>query len=294
MTRKHRLIRWVTFGVSASLAALALLDSGADPGRWFAWLHRQTQPPKEASVAASPPRVPKAVLPARVPSTPVRLPGSDSSISRTAQELVLTGTVLGRNFREGSALLGVARENPQTYAVGALLANGARLTEVHAKYVVLERAGHSARLYLDGAALHPSDRRSSSDVLSVGGEQRPAAAVANSTELLTDYLRPTPVYDGDMLVGYQVYPGAKPGVFSQLGLQSGDVITAIDGAPFVDPAQAIATLHELTNGIALSALVTRKGKSQLVNLDGTIIVRDQERTVGAGLVSGNSVPAVNR
>jgi len=49
-------------------------------------------------------------------------------------------------------MLGVARENPQTYSTGALLANGARLTEVRANYVVLERAGHSARLYLEVVA----------------------------------------------------------------------------------------------------------------------------------------------
>jgi len=64
------------------------------------------------------------------------------AIERTAEAIAGTGildientasigvgiTARGRNAREGTARLGTHPENPQTYAAGAILANGARLT----------------------------------------------------------------------------------------------------------------------------------------------------------------------
>jgi type II secretion system protein C len=284
--RRRWLIRWAAFLGSTVLAAVALLNAGVDPSKWYARLKHQTRPP----AATVGPGVPRAVLPTQPSVTPTKLPGNDSSVSATPQRLILTGTVLGRNFKEGSAMLGVARENPQTYAAGAVLANGARLTEIHAKYVVLERGGRSARLYLDGGELRPATRGGTDDVLSVGGVHRPVPALAASIEPVTDYLRPTPIYDGEVLVGYQVYPGGKPGAFAQMGLQAGDVITAIDAAPLSDPTQATEMFHELLNGAVLSAVITRKGKSERLTLDGTLIFKEQERAKQAGMMSPNHMP----
>ena len=116
------------------------------------------------------------------------------------------------------------------------------------------------------------------------------AAVVASTEPVTDYLRPTPIYDGVVLVGYQVYPGSKSGTFAQVGLQAGDVITAIGGTPLSDPAQAIEIFRELVNGAVLSAAITRKGKNERLTLDGAVIVKEQERAKQAVAVSTNQIP----
>jgi len=103
-------------------------------------------------------------------------------------------------------------------------------------------------------------------------------------------LRPTPIYDGERLVGYQVYPGRQAGVFAQMGLQAADVVTAIDGASLSDPVQATALFHELLNGAALSAVVTRKGQSERLTLDGTVILKEQERAKQAAMVSPGQIP----
>jgi hypothetical protein len=44
----------------------------------------------------------------------------------------------------------VSPENPQNYVAGALLSNGAELTEIHTDYVVLERGGKRSRLRIEG------------------------------------------------------------------------------------------------------------------------------------------------
>jgi type II secretion system protein C len=98
-----------------------------------------------------------------------------------------------------------------------------------------------------------------------------------STEQVTDYLRPSPVYDGPGLTGYQVFPGVKSGSFAKMGLQAGDLVTSVDGAPFSDPDQAAETFRELLNGAVLSITVTRKGRTERLTLDGSVILKDQER-----------------
>jgi type II secretion system protein C len=288
--RRRWLIRWVAFIGSTVLVVVALWNAGVDPSKWYARLKQQARPPAQSAAATVGPRIPHAALPTQRLATATKLPGNNSSVSVTPQRLILTGTVLGRNFKEGSAMLGVARENPQTYAVGAVLANGARLTEIHAKYVVLERGGRSAQLYMDGGGLRSAARRDRDDVLSVGAMRQPVSVVAATTEPLTDYLRPTPIYDGEALIGYQVYPGSKSAAFAQMGLQVGDVITAIDAAPLSDPAQATEMFHELLNGAVLSAAITRKGKSEQLTLDGSLIFKEQERVKQAVMVLPNQSP----
>jgi C-terminal processing protease CtpA/Prc len=60
-------------------------------------------------------------------------------------------------------------------------------------------------------------------------------------------------------------------------LQPGDVITEIDGTPLNDPAVAWEVLRQLPEGSVLSATVHRQGGTAHVTLDGTLIVRAEER-----------------
>jgi len=75
-----------------------------------------------------------------------------------------------------------------------------------------------------------------------------------------------------------------------MGLQAADVVTAIDGASLSDPVQATELFHELVNGAALSAVVMRKGKSERLTLDGTAILKEQERAKQAAMMSANQMP----
>src|SRR4051794_33361966 len=93
--------------------------------------------------------------------------GNDSSSSKTPLPLILTGTSPGRNAREGHAYIGVNKDSPQTYMAGALLVNGARLTEIYAQYVVLEKSGKSVRLYLLDSK-EGTNGKALNDLLTVG------------------------------------------------------------------------------------------------------------------------------
>jgi hypothetical protein len=288
MDRRQRLVvRGLSFAGAGLLIVAALWSAGLPPSAWLksaeSWVARlrgEPLAPQSSSVPPAPPLsgapVPSAVSDAPVPS----LDGTDSSISTAPLPLYLLSTSPGRNFQDGTAQIGTSTTNPQTYVAGAVLANGATLAEIHGDFVVLKRGERSAKLSLytlaDNAASRAAD-----DLLSVGGQQKPEVLVAATREVLTDYLRPSPLYDGEALRGYQVYPGQKSGLFAQLGLQPGDVITAINDAPFVDPAQAMEMFRQLTDGMAVTATIERKHRSERIALDGALITADQDRSRNA-------------
>jgi general secretion pathway protein C len=203
--------------------------------------------------------------------------GNDSSLSPVPLPLILTGTMPGRNAHEGTAFIGVNQDSPQTYAAGALLVNNARIAEIYTDHVVLEKDGKRVNLYLLGSG-KSSDAKQLASLLTVGGTSPPPPAKITSHEMLTDYIRPSPVYDGQTLKGYQVYPGQNASVFLQMGLQPGDVITAINGSPLNEPHSAIEQFQQLTEGAAVTATVEHKDKkTESLSLDGSLITQDQQR-----------------
>jgi general secretion pathway protein C len=210
------------------------------------------------------------------PSAPIVVPkGNDSSISPVPLKLVLVHTQAGRTPHEGYAQIGVVRETPQTYLAGAILVNGARLIEIYPDRVRLEKDGHSAWLHLQGK--WSWGKTEDGDLLRIGGDTSPkSAAHITSREALTDYIRPSPVYDGGTLLGYQVYSGRNAGPFVQMGLQTGDVIVAINGTPLAEPNSAWEALRALMSGGLFDAVILRRGNQERLTLDGSLLVQAEE------------------
>lgn len=196
--------------------------------------------------------------------------GTDSSVAVSPVPLILRGTRPGRNAREGHADLGVNPASAQTYRAGAILANGARIEEIHSDHIVLARDGQRAHLYVDGHA--PADSSSSNGaLLTVGGAAPPAPAKPDSSDELTNYIRVAPVYQGDAIRALEVYSNDRSNVFSTLGLEPGDRITGIDGEAVTESSAAIASLRRLTQGDAMQVTVERGGQLQTISLNGLIL-----------------------
>lgn len=186
----------------------------------------------------------------------------------TPQRLFLVSTSPGRSVAEGTAQIGTDPKQPQTYVGGALLANGAQLTEIHPTYVVLERDGKKVELHVEGG------KRNSSSELTLLGGSAPAPDPQRATivdDRLSGVIRSMPVYEGDVLIGLQVFAGRQAGVFQQLGLHAGDIILALDGAPIADATDSLNLLRTLADGVAITATVRRQNTTMTVALDGSLL-----------------------
>jgi hypothetical protein len=268
--------------VGASAVTLLIIwETGLMSPRWWQWLTE----PKPTQVAKAPAR-PSSKPIGIAPPAPK---GNDSSVSPVPLQLILVAVNPGQSINEGWAQIGVVRESPQTYQAGAILENGARLAEIHSNFVLLRRGSHSARLYLEGAPA--AGNSGDTAMLVVGGmKDIPPPAPVTSREILTDYIRPTPVFDGERVVGYQIYPGGNSTPFAQMGLQPGDVLVEVNDVPLTDPAVAWDLLRQLNDGISLSGVVRRRGAFEHVTLEGALIVRaeqEKQRPPQAMLAPGN-------
>jgi hypothetical protein len=274
MDRRHHFrVRALSFVGAATLIIVAFWSAGLPPTEWYTRLHKWLSHESTTTTKPATAAVPKPVTPtsAAIPTVVKPLSGTDSSISPVPLPLYLIATSPGRNAHEGTARIGTSPENPQTYGAGATLANGAQLVEIRNDYVVLERDHKSVRLYMKSLG---RSNTSLNDLLTVGGAEPPKPQTPTMREVLTDYVRPSPIYDGNVLRGFQVYPGPKSGIFSRLGLQAGDVITAINDAPLVDPATTLQSLNQVVGGTALVVTVERKQRRERVVLDGSLIAAD--------------------
>lgn len=272
--RHHLLVRGASFGGAAALIVAALWSAGLPSSEWLkraqAWFTEPDTAADQGLAADAAPTDNPSTQPASrsIPSAEL-LPGTDSSVSPSPQPLLLVSTLPGRNSNEGTAQIGTNPDNPQTYVGGAILANGARLAEIHTDRVVLARDGRRFALYLHGKGKSAAEPTSTLAV--VGGDAPSTPQHHLATDHLTDVIRSSPYYENDSLIGLQVYPGRKSGAFAQLGLKAGDLIVAIEGAPVADASSASELLRTLLEGAALTVDVRRANERSSIALDGEIV-----------------------
>lgn len=260
---------------------LALWNAGLPPSEWLAalekWAAQRNGQPANVTAAHAPVPAPLIAPKAEEILVPA---GIDSSISETPLPLVLTGTIVGRNHQEGFAFIGVNETSAQTYVAQALLANGARIAEIHTDHVILERDGARARLDVN-SRLAPnaqeSRERKGSPLLLVGGSKPKAPQFAHSADPVADVVRTQPIYRQDALVGFEAQPGSDAQAFRELGLASGDLIVSIDGAMPADAQQMAQLLAPLPGGAVVSASIQRSGEIVRVSLDGSVLARKAQR-----------------
>ena len=215
---------------------------------------------------------------APVPSDPAdALLGTDSSMSADARQLVLVSTQPGSKPEEGTAQIGTDPRNPQIYAAGAQLANGARLREIHRGYVILEKGGRESLLVVSGkdvnlTAEHRNIGKDGS-VLTIGGEEavnRPLDKVATSREDLSSILRAEPYFERDELAGLKIVAGTNQSKLAQLELQPGDIVRSIEGKRIESVDAAWQVLDDaISSRSSVTISVERQGAMVSMSLDGS-------------------------
>jgi general secretion pathway protein C len=212
---------------------------------------------------------PVEALPAPIPVTPLNLRlvgvffmerGSDRALA-----LIAEGNGPERGYRNGEPLPG-----------------GARLEQIQRDHVVVSRNGRQEVLNLpksDGAgrpatslpdAPIPAEPEPEPEPATTGfsGQQiidaspiagRLRSEVTTRPQALEDIAFASPYVQNGQFTGFRLRPGRDRQLFGQLGLNSGDVITEINGVRLKNPMQGLTMLQELMNASRIDARVLRNG-----------------------------------
>jgi len=196
-----------------------------------------------------------------------------TTISRTP--LKLAGVVSGN---DGYAMISDNRNGEQVYRVDDELPDGSRLVAIEPSQVILSVDGRNEILALDPAKARsttlPGATRTTTrnpmvttPLPGVRGFQAPAGInIASMPELarssgfdlsnMATSISALPVSSG----GFRVRPGSDSKLFSQLGLQVNDVVTAINGQPLQSEAQLQSVFSDVLTRGEIAITVNRQGR----------------------------------
>ena len=213
--------------------------------------------------------------------------GNSANAPQTSMPLVLTGVIAANDPRDGLAILGPSLTATKVYAVGDNIPGGARLHAVLSDHVLLERNGHLESLALPHQPPGSAPPPSLSAAPTEAPLQRMQELVSRHPGLIGDIMRPEPVFADGKQQGFRVYPGRDREAFTRLGLQPGDLVTAIDGTPLDNPAQGEEILRTLGSSSEAHVTILRNGRQQDLTLDLAAVEQEAESLAG----SQNEAPA---
>lgn len=200
----------------------------------------------------------------------------------SSANLVLAGTIATQDPKRGIAIISDGGPS-KVYSIGENV-NGASLYSVYLDHVILDRSGTLETLVLPrlltGARGDPRPSRR------LGVDPRTAEAVANVRRmvqqdpgLLDQVMRTVPSYDNaaGKLRGFRAYPGRNRTIFNKLGLQPGDLVTAINGQPLDDPQHSQEVFNTIQSSNTVAVTVERGGQKQEITLNIAQVAADATR-----------------
>lgn len=192
----------------------------------------------------------------------------------TTLNLTLSGVVAANPDMKQSLAIIASNGVGQMYAVGAQLPGGARLQSVYPDHVLLNLNGRTQTLSLPkfSGSSGAADAGFTTPGLPpvVYGRSLPATQnlmqlrneLVSHPERLMDMMRAMPVMEDGKLTGYRVFPVGNSDAFSKLGLDPGDVVTAVNGIPLDNPAQSLQVLNNIRTSDQVSITFIRNGQQQ--------------------------------
>jgi len=218
-------------------------------------------------------------------------PTDPNSLPQTQAPLILAGTMALDDPEAGFAIVGESAVNAKFYRVGSMINGGIRLHAVYADRVIIDRNGALETLVLprDTPSNAPPPMARNVVTNSVGENIRRLAT--SNPSALGELLRAQPVFSNGTQKGYRVYPGRDRQQFARLGLQPGDLVTAVNGASLDDPNRGNEILNTLTNSTTAQVTIERNGATQQLSLDmGQLSIPE---TASDAASSSSSTPVVS-
>jgi general secretion pathway protein C len=242
-----------------------------------------------ASAATVPVVDPSAIANAHLFGSPVA--GEMAIAPVSGVPLVLVGTIAFENPAAGFAIIGESAQAARFVRAGSAIMAGSTLVSVFRDRVMVDRGGTLQAVILprelppgmfiadaNDPAVDAGGQAAPVNLsLGSGGGGRPRnkRMAAAETQAMYDFPPElgraaqvsTVIVDG-RLRGYKLEPGKDPKVFKALGMQSGDVVIAVNGYPVWHPEGRLAMVNALLPGEQIELAVTRGTGYTELTVDG--------------------------
>jgi len=169
----------------------------------------------------------------------------------TSLALSLHGVIASRDRKTARAIIADSSGAENFYALDAQVPGGAVLKEIHADRVILLRGGGHETLMLPKDALDGDGGQFGAPPLPVASPDDAMLdeyrdALQNHPETLADRIQPMPVHEGGKFVGYRFMSPRDPTLLSRLGMQPGDIVTAVNGTQLDNPLKGMQVLRGIS------------------------------------------------
>lgn len=179
------------------------------------------------------------------------------------------------------AIVADPKGQEETYSIGDPVPGGAKLSQVHPDRVILERNGRyetlrlpkdddmgvaSARTVSHSRAQRVNRGTSNSGASRAQAFNRYRNEIKRNPATFLNYVRATPAREGSQFVGFKLQPGRDPEAMEDLGLEAGDVVTAINGVQIESPASGMKAMQALGEGENVDVTLLREGQEMSITL----------------------------
>lgn len=215
-----------------------------------------------------------------------------SNAPQTQMNLILSAVFATNDPEKGLAIIGESAAASNVYAVGDAVRSGTRLHAVYPDRVILDRGGTLEALALPvqsmagvqiarAAPPRPATSQLQQNLQRIARENPGAFA---------EIIRPQPVFANGVQRGYRVYPGRNRQQFARLGLQPGDLVTAINGTPLDDPQRGMEIFNTLGTSDRVTVSVERNGQSQDLTLNTAQVMLPEAADPGTNPAARGAIP----
>lgn len=172
----------------------------------------------------------------------------------------LFGTRAAASGVAGSAIIAGPDGVQESYAVGDQVAPGIRLASVSFDFVMLDNGSQPQKLAMPGS--EPAEGEGAGSASQAGAAPAAVASsqpsqVALTPQSIRQNIAFAPRNSGGRVTGLLVSPVGADATLRAAGLQSGDVIVAVNGRRIASAADAASLQSQLTPGARLSLEVER-------------------------------------
>lgn len=189
---------------------------------------------------------------------------------KTRLNLTLVGIVAASEPELSSVIIEHKKVQDSYFIDSEIDDTNATVTEIYSDRIIISVNGEKQTLILDGleqdnkkmaqiengqVSSRPESRENGSKEIELDRQ-----ALLQNPEKLLDYIRISPVREGNQIKGYRVSPGKDPDLFTEAGLEEGDLAIELNGVDLTDISQAMGLMKEFPNMTEMSLTVDRDGE----------------------------------